>query len=337
VAFLKPWTANRTRIAVNVRHALDGADAGTLCKSRYDCDLFVGVEYVCHRDNVLQQYVGVNSFCDTFFGVRNRSWIVGVALTIATVVLVAGEQHRAREKYETERQEACVRLSLTPEEKHACEKEAQNRKDYAPWWNVLIAWPEGMGLWAVITTGFVIAWQSSETRRAGTAALNQADLMKKTIALQFRPQIVVRCGAVHPSAEAKFGELPVGSMEFTVANTGGSIAHILTCEVEVMAFVTPPRMLFCHSSQSRRFTLAAGQSTPKWVDIRGEVNEAIRWLDTVGAGTIGRSNSKNIYFAGVIWYEDESEIRRSMGFFRKYDPDTKRFVASGDPDREYAD
>jgi hypothetical protein len=87
---------------------------------------------------------------------------------------VAYEQHRAREKYEAKRKEACIALSITFEQKYSCYKEAQSRHDYMPWGYVLLAWPEGITTWAIIVTGFVIAWQSSETRRAAQAAFLNA-------------------------------------------------------------------------------------------------------------------------------------------------------------------
>jgi len=88
---------------------------------------------------------------------------------------VAYEQHYTHEKYEAQRQKDCVALSVSPEEKHACDKEAQSRKDYAPWWYVLFAWPEGITTWAIIATGFIIAWQSSATSKAASAAADSAN------------------------------------------------------------------------------------------------------------------------------------------------------------------
>jgi hypothetical protein len=107
------------------------------------------------------------------------AWVVGIALTIGTVITMAREQHSAREKYEATRQKDCVSLALTSEDKHTCDKEAQSRKDYAPWWYVLVAWPEGIGIWAVIGTGFLIGWQSNETRKAAKATRDSVELVVK--------------------------------------------------------------------------------------------------------------------------------------------------------------
>ena len=98
-------------------------------------------------------------------------WVAGIVLAIAVIVTVAARlQHYTTEKYEAEREKACVSLSISPEEKHSCEKEAQSRHDYSPWWYVLIAWPGGIMALATIATGAVIAWQSHETRKSARAA-----------------------------------------------------------------------------------------------------------------------------------------------------------------------
>ena len=45
-------------------------------------------------------------------------------------------------------------------------------KPKPPWWEVLLAWPEGITAWLLMGTGIVIAWQSYETRRAAQAAMS---------------------------------------------------------------------------------------------------------------------------------------------------------------------
>lgn len=107
-------------------------------------------------------------------------WLSGIAIVVIAVVSVAYEQHYASEKNEARRQKDCVSFSVSPEEKHACGKDAQSRKDYSPWWEVLVAWPGGIQNWAIIATGFVIAWQSNETRRAAKAAESTVSVMKNS-------------------------------------------------------------------------------------------------------------------------------------------------------------
>jgi len=103
-----------------------------------------------------------------------RKWLCCFAIVASAIVSVAYEQHYAREKYQAKSQADCILLSVSVEEKHSCAKDTQSRKDYAPWWYVLVAWPEGITTWAIIATGFVIAWQSNETRKAAKGALLNA-------------------------------------------------------------------------------------------------------------------------------------------------------------------
>jgi len=104
-------------------------------------------------------------------GYRAWKWFACIAVVAIAVVTMTYEQHYSGEKYEAERQAGCVALAISPEEKHACDKEAQSRKDYTPWWYKLMAWPEGIGVWAVILTLAAITWQSDETRKSAAAAL----------------------------------------------------------------------------------------------------------------------------------------------------------------------
>lgn len=124
---------------------------------------------------------------------RKWKWPLFLVLITGAVVSVAYEQHYASEQYHAQSEADCIALSISPEEKHACAKEAQSRRDYAPWWNVLVAWPEGITTWAIIATGFVIAYQSYHTRRAADGALSnaeaslkQARLTEQQMALVFR-------------------------------------------------------------------------------------------------------------------------------------------------------
>jgi len=107
---------------------------------------------------------------------RYWPWIIGILVAICTIVAVTGEEHYTRRKYEAKRQEDCAALAVSLEERHSCAKEAQDRHDYVPWFHELLAWPNGITTWAIIFTGFVIAWQSNETRTAAKAALTQSEI-----------------------------------------------------------------------------------------------------------------------------------------------------------------
>jgi hypothetical protein len=277
---------------------------------------------------------------------RLASWKYGItiAVILGCSIYVSHQDQKIRDRYE----QKCAQLNastISPApHQEDCEKGAENAARHLPHWYRVFGWPEGITTWAILLTLLVIADQTAQTRRAADAtrdsveaAKRQADLMERTLVLQFRPKIVVRCGDIHVSTVAPLGDLSRGTLDFTIANTGGSNAKVLTCEVEVLAFITPPSPMFCHSHQFQSFELKPGESIPHWADLRGEVNEAIRWANLQQPGTIGRSKAKHIYFVGVIWYGDDIGTRRSMAFSRRYDPDAKRFIEVLDPDREYSD
>lgn len=110
-------------------------------------------------------------------GLDNRA-IVGAAigLAIGTIFFVAYKQHCAAEKYKAHREQYCAALMVSAEQKKACAEEGAGARDYLPWGYNLVAWPDGITTWAIIFTGFVIAWQAWETRdsiRLQEAAMEQ--------------------------------------------------------------------------------------------------------------------------------------------------------------------
>ncbi len=100
----------------------------------------------------------------------NYTWPLVAFMVILGVVFVASKQHAAAEEYKRARQNWCAHLTSLSKQEESCAEEGPTRSDYLPWWYVLIAWPEGITTWAVIATGFMIAWQSAETRKAAEAA-----------------------------------------------------------------------------------------------------------------------------------------------------------------------
>ena len=119
-------------------------------------------------------------------------WVVGAAIVFGTIFFVACQQHRAAEKYKRHRQEYCSALVALPEQKKACIEKGASANDYLPWGYELLIWPEGMTTWAIIATGFFIAWQSFETRKAAKAALLNA----QAVINSERPWIVPKAAIV---------------------------------------------------------------------------------------------------------------------------------------------
>jgi hypothetical protein len=146
-------------------------------------------------------------------------WLCGFAIIASAIVSVAYEQHHAREKYEAKREEACIALAITFEQKYSCAKEAQSRKDYTPWWNVLVAWPEGITTWAIIATGFAIAWQSSETRKSAQAAF----LNTQALITSERPWLVAYFIRTEETTVPDDG---IATFEWEVKNVGRTPAAV---------------------------------------------------------------------------------------------------------------
>jgi hypothetical protein len=110
----------------------------------------------------------------------------GSVLVVGAIVSVTYEDHRATDKYQRVCQEQVSKVPPgSGKEDAASAKKCDDPKDYMPWWYKLVAWPDGIGGWALIATGFVIAWQSWETRSAAKAT-------RDAIILQYRPRIKIR-------------------------------------------------------------------------------------------------------------------------------------------------
>ena len=126
--------------------------------------------------------------------IKLRAWILIPFAVVAFVVFVAYKQHRAADKYESDRQSWCAALPASAQEKEAsCADKGPQRDSYLPWGYKLIAWPEGMTTWAIVATGFVIAWQSYETRRAA----NMAQITNNVARNKDKPRISITIDSVN--------------------------------------------------------------------------------------------------------------------------------------------
>jgi hypothetical protein len=99
-------------------------------------------------------------------------------------------------------------------------KDAEQSKPSPPWWNVLLAWPEGITAWLLLLTLGAIVWQAWETRKAAQAALSQIELAKnkERARIQLEPK---RLEIVNPLLDIQF----IGG-GITVINIGLSRAFI---------------------------------------------------------------------------------------------------------------
>lgn len=152
---------------------------------------------------------------------RKWKWTLFFVAVALAIIAVAREQHYAREKYEAQKQADCVELSVSPAEKHDCAKEAQDRKEYAPWWYVLFAWPEGITTWAIIVTFVFIGWQADETRKSARGAEKAADAALLNVNVFIRSE--------RPWISVKIEQTPWGRGFNVIAmNKGRTPARILS-------------------------------------------------------------------------------------------------------------
>jgi hypothetical protein len=149
-------------------------------------------------------------------------WVIGAGAIGGTIVFVANQQHRASEKYEAEREKRCTSsFRLDSEKQDACKHERDTPGNYLPWGYVLVAWPDGIMGWAIIATGFVIAWQSWETRKSAQEAQVAADaalLNAQAFIRAERPWVLVK---VEPSKRWEFGQ------QVVAVNKGRTPAEVI--------------------------------------------------------------------------------------------------------------
>jgi hypothetical protein len=144
---------------------------------------------------------------------------------------VSYKQHDAAEKYKRHRQEYCSSLTGSAEQKKACTEEGTSARDYLPWWYALIAWPEGIGAWAVIATGLAIVWQSWAT--AGVLEHMRSESRAR---IEIRPgDIVVNNEEEDPYWQEVGGLYWFIETYISLRNVGKSSAYIVRCSGE--AFV----------------------------------------------------------------------------------------------------
>jgi hypothetical protein len=176
-------------------------------------------------------FLGYN-YCimQRLFGLK-AGYIVGAAIgiSVVTILFVAYKQHDAAQKYKTHRKEYCASRVTTAEQKKACEEEGADASDYLPWGYKLIAWPEGITTWAIIATGFFIAWQSWETRKAAKAVENQT----REVALQNSNMVAKERARVDITFPRETSKLTISmtsrtlmtSLSVNIINNGGSVAY----------------------------------------------------------------------------------------------------------------
>ena len=162
--------------------------------------------------------------------------------------------------------------------------------------------------------------------------------MEKTLTLQFRPKIIVRTGEVHASIVANVGDLPTGTLEYTIANSGGTQARTIKGEVRmrVMDTESASTVYIGPAMTVEHCILEPGEPLTKTIELDGRVNEAVLKEDAKLRGA-PYNGKRCILFLGSISYTDGTGIERSTAFMRRYNPSIRLFRRVRNPDREYTD
>jgi len=263
--------------------------------------------------------------------------ILGTVLCIGVIVAMTYEEHRAAAKYQGTCEKLVANVTASASEENASSpKKCDDPKDYMPWWYVLISWPEGIGGWALLATGFFIACQSLEMRKGG-------DIAERTLILQYRPRVIVRSAAASNFNLADLGKTSTAKVKLTVVNIGGSTARI-TGGVVALWWAHAS-----HSEYSNKVVLRTAPDKSIGGDVNLEPGERAVWEETVDMDAtidlqwanyhagLETKDHRTVILVGTVYYRDELGISRQTGIHRKYDPKTSEFVANKESEQEYTD
>jgi hypothetical protein len=292
-------------------------------------------------------------------------WLLWFVLAAGTVVGVTYEGYEARIKYQRECDEYVRQITALSGQKATGADDCKDPTDYMPWWYVLIAWPEGITVWAIIFTLAAIIWQSSATSKAAKAALHQARLMdgqlgemrrqatqmeaqlqemkkvseieNKTLILQFRPRIIVRnaVALTLPSEDDDPGQC---ALRLEVVNTGGSVAQVTGSEIYMLfAKFIGDRIDLKEGERAglslQTYTLNPGERLIFEERLKTGTEIDLEWMNFFRGG----ASRCAVYLIGTIGYMDELGIPRQSGIHRKLDPANRRFAADKESEQEYSD
>lgn len=158
--------------------------------------------------------------------------------------------------------------------------------------------------------------------KAADAAKDQSESLKREFIVAHRPRIIMMVAQVN----SHIANVPM-TVRFRIANVGETPANIVAVR---------------HALLAVNYVPAAVDLTPEPIQDTLISGESISWNFTskeVSVNEAGAPNSPGIWdvfcVAEVVYKDDLGVIRRT-GICRRYDRNTKRFVATKDPDHEYA-
>lgn len=228
------------------------------------------------------------------------------------------------------------------------ETPAKDGYDKAAFWiSVALAVIGIAGVGIGICTLLLLRRQTTEIKRQADQMEAQLEEMQKvseienkTLILQYRPKIIVRFASASEFNLADLGKPATAKVQLTIANTGGSPAHISVGQVALW-------WTEVSSSHSNRVVIHEGTGSPIGESTL-QPGEQYRWAATLNMDAINdlqwvnyhegltTEDYRTLRLVGALYYTDGLNIPRSTGIHRNYDPKMKNFKPS-DAEGEYSD
>ena len=237
-------------------------------------------------------------------------WPLAIVIVVGTMVLVTYEEHNARSKYQSDCKSHLPATAWRFYQDENSGNECDDPKKYMPWWDVLIAWPDGIAAWGLLATLTAIIWQSWETRKSAQSAEKQIALQSVAMSqwVNIEPIKTVTPPAFQNPIEVV--------LEFQVLNKTDYLLTVKKIEAEVFyggkarifkvsgSDPVPPEKSSAEGGLPFFLTLFANRST--WSDIGAMffVGGKVTYLDCMN---IERTQEFRDMFQG---YEDGRLVRK---------------------------
>ena len=180
------------------------------------------------------------------------------------------------------------------------------------------------------------------------AIKRQAYLMEKTLVMQFRPKLIIRGIDVVPQ---KYRETNLGTrqvdedvawnVECVIANTGGTVAHVMESNVTVSKIGAPgerlPAIPPYGSSHNCFGEFDIGDGEQRTVRFALSPDDTMRFKTAQRLLIDSNINSVNNYCLGFIYYRDDVGTCRRTAFCLLYDSERDCFDRVDNPNYEYSD
>jgi hypothetical protein len=262
-------------------------------------------------------------------------FLLAVSVVIAAITLVAYEEHKASDKYQRNCQSHVTAVSAARNNDNAHRTdECQDPKQYMPWWYVLIAWPDGITVWALLATLGAIVWQAAETRKAAEATQRSIEV---TIHMQ-RARIGIRWRPIKDAPNA---------FEFHAVNLGNTNAKLIyargffvTLEGGQPLPTTPPYVTAVERQKFIISWLSPGNDFRLNVQENRIERPMVLDLQDGGKRNDIRLRGHTVWAYGRICYEDgiNPEMReKRFCYYVSIDEDGDAELVAGGPDSYWMD